>query len=420
MSFLLRSLILIPLLSAASFAQDDLPESKDVESTLPIPESSAPKTGEQVISRSKAKSANVSEAGSQNSTMDLPIFSTNPYTNFGYAKSDGSSRQSAIHFRIPFRFAGPSNQTGAMSIVPTKEMQRMQVSAEDLIIYDTKGNLVAANQAINLLSSAKKVCLLEQPLSHSALDPFYASTLKSDVLLVYIPVESLPQDIVDTDDSVTAISLRRELAKDAVPLARFRFNSPKFDTYRDNEGCCIAELTATTFSNGGLVIGNGVPVQCEILDLDYAALAVSFAFKVEDLQANSGNIFVCGRTLPWLSVDRLANGNLSVSLMQGAFRREIRGMRLLKNNWNLIAVSLDASKHQLLVSLNGLHQATVPLSNDACEALEKMKGNDDEKCISFGSAAGGIPIAKYVDDFNVFGAPLGIEQLHALVRVRTK
>jgi hypothetical protein len=158
------------------------------------------------------------------------------------------------------------------------------------------------------------------------------------------------------------ISFRAPSAEDKprpAPLVHFRFNGNA-----KNEGKDIApfELKNTEFRDGALYLNgryefsrdrNGYRAVFKTPKLNYKAFTVAIRIKAEQFTPGKSTILVGGTSARWFGMNRAESGNLTVTLNNQAFAREIADTQLDAGQWIVVACGVDLRTRRLVVFVNG-------------------------------------------------------------------
>jgi hypothetical protein len=151
------------------------------------------------------------------------------------------------------------------------------------------------------------------------------------------------------------------------PLARYRFNgNGKDDTGKNPDFI----LRNTSFKDNALYLngvyspggpGAGYRAVCRTAKLDYSAFTVAFRFKAEGFEGDRRNLITGGTSYRWFGLHRSPAGNLTVTLNNQAFSREIQGAPLVTGKWTVVACVADLAARKIAVYLNGKKVADIDL-----------------------------------------------------------
>ncbi|HYP26912.1 MAG TPA: LamG-like jellyroll fold domain-containing protein [Blastocatellia bacterium] len=150
-------------------------------------------------------------------------------------------------------------------------------------------------------------------------------------------------------------------------LAHYRFDVDASDATGRNPDC---QLRNAAFSDNALYLNGryqlgrnprGYRVVCSTPSLNYAAFTVAVRFKAQRFDWRRSHILAGGVLYRWVVINRTEDGNLNVILNNHRFRHEIKGARINKDEWTVVACGVDVASAKLVVYLNRVKVAEVDL-----------------------------------------------------------
>jgi hypothetical protein len=198
----------------------------------------------------------------------------------------------------------------------------------------------------------------------------------------------------------------------AAPLAHFRFDGNGKDEKKGNPAF---ELKNTQFKDNALYLngkyefympGAGYRAVCKCPTLDYAKFTVAIRFKAEAYDPDRSNLLTGGTACRWFGMNRSEAGNLTITLNNQEFTREIKDAALRKGKWTVVACGVDLSNHRVLVYLNGKKVANIDLPKRFKLDVIDTAFKDEDKEWSFTNYSNGDVFHGMVDELLVYGRML--------------
>ena len=199
-------------------------------------------------------------------------------------------------------------------------------------------------------------------------------------------------------------------------LAHFKFDGDAKDVDKARPEF---KLKNTEFKDNALYLNGkyvnadktGYEAQCETPKFDYKAFTVAMRFKAEDFSGDKRNLLTGGPALRWFSL-RLSplNGNLMVRFNNGRFNHEIKGVKLEKGEWTVIACGVDVATKKAVVHLNGKEVAAIDLPKDFGLDVAGSVYEQFERIWSFTDGGTGTVFHGLVDELIIYNRMLTADE----------
>jgi len=215
------------------------------------------------------------------------------------------------------------------------------------------------------------------------------------------------------------VSQGQEKAVDGA-LAHFRFNS---DARNAKAGKPDFQLRNVEFDDNSLYLSGryeftagagGYRAVCETPDQTYEGFSVALRFKAEEFATRKRNLITGGTAYRWFGLERSDAGNLTVTLNNAAFEKEIDGAKLEAGKWIVVSCSVDAAKRRVVAALNGKKVADIDLPKDFEFDVAKLDAKDRDKQWSFTNYSNGKTFHGRVDELIIYDRALSAAELEKI------
>jgi hypothetical protein len=200
-----------------------------------------------------------------------------------------------------------------------------------------------------------------------------------------------------------------------MPLAHFRFDGNAKDQIKGNADFV---LTNTDFKDNALYLNGeyqnplklGYYAVCATPKLDYARFTVALRFKAEEFSDDKTNLktnlLTGGTAYRWFGLNRSEAGNLTVTLNNQDYAREIKDASIEEGKWTVVACGVDIPSRKIVVYLNGRKIGDVDLPKNFKLRVVDSDSKDADKQWSFTNYSNGNVFHGLVDELMIFAGML--------------
>jgi hypothetical protein len=209
------------------------------------------------------------------------------------------------------------------------------------------------------------------------------------------------------------------------PLAQFLFNGNANDETKTNPAF---ELKNTEFKDNALYLNGEYEFDsstkdpyhavCKTPKVNYKEFSVVLRFKAEDFSGNKTNLLTGGTSYRWFGMSRSSAGDLTITLNNQSFSREIKDAAIEKGKWTTVACGVDIPARKILVYINGKKAANIELPKDFKLEVIDSQAKDADKVWSFSNYSFGSVFHGLVDSLVIYGKLLSPEELAQLSQSR--
>ncbi len=136
-------------------------------------------------------------------------------------------------------------------------------------------------------------------------------------------------------------------AEDAVALYRFNGNA---DNEGVGKGTCYLGQGVSFLDNAVMTYKD---VWCGAPEIEFSRFSVVVRLKSGGFSNKKQEVIVVGGRSQWFSLNRSADGILSMELNRGKFKKEFGGKNLAEDQWIKIACSIDLESHRAVAFVDG-------------------------------------------------------------------
>lgn len=204
------------------------------------------------------------------------------------------------------------------------------------------------------------------------------------------------------------------------PIAHFRFDGNARNEVKGGE---TFELKNTEFKDNALYLNgqyemtnpdDGYRTICKTPKIDFMNYTVALRFKAENFDDRMSNLITGGPSCRWFGMERSIHGNLVVTLNNGEFEAEIENAPIPKDEWTVIACSVDVPRLRAIVAVNGKKVASIDLPKDFEVNVLKFNSDDSDQKWTFTNYGNGNCFHGLVDELLIYGQSLTAGELEKI------